>query len=57
MSEQPQPVNRPPGTTLTWEEKKKDLPPIAGDEKLVREVWQNMDGMAYMYIWQMLLSF
>ena len=53
----PSPPQRPPGTTLPWDEKKKDLPPIVGDEKIVKQTWENMDGLAYMYIWQVLLSF
>ena len=60
MPEQPQPQSplpRPPGTTLPWDQKKQDLPPILGDEKIVKQVWENMDGLAYMYIWQVLLSF
>ena len=56
MSE-PQTVDRPPGTCITWEEKRKELPPIRGDEQLVKRVWEEVDGFGYMYIWQVLLSF
>ncbi len=50
-------VKRPPGTCFPWEEKVKDLPPIQGDGELVRRVWQDIDALGYMYIWQVLLSF
>ncbi|GAB4128740.1 MAG: hypothetical protein Kow0040_03830 [Thermogutta sp.] len=50
-------VKRPPGTCFPWEEKVKDLPPIQGDAELVRRVWQDIDALGYMYIWQVLLSF
>lgn len=50
-------VKRPPGTCFPWEEKVKDLPSIQGDAELVRRVWQDIDALGYMYIWQILLSF
>jgi hypothetical protein len=56
MSEQEQ-VKRPPGACIPWEEKRKELPRIAGDEQLVKRVWEDVDALGYMYIWQVLLSF
>lgn len=56
-NQQPNPVNRPPGTCIPWEEKKKELPPILGDEELVKKTWEENEALAYMYIWQILLSF
>lgn len=50
-------VNRPPGTVISWEEKRKEFGAISGDEELVKRVWEDCDAMAYMYIWQVLLSF
>ena len=55
-------ANRPaprikPGVCLPWEEKVKELPPITGDQDLVRRVWENVDALGNTYIWQMLLSF
>ena len=52
-----QSAKRPPGTCLPWEEKKMDFSQISGDEDLVKRVWEEVDGLGYMYIWQMLLSF
>jgi hypothetical protein len=58
MSEpQSTPAKRPPGTCLPWEEKRKEIPKIQGDEPLVKRVWEDVDGLGYMYIWQILLSF
>jgi hypothetical protein len=48
---------RPPGTCVPWEEKRKEIPQITGDEKLVQRVWEDNDALGYMYIWQVLLSF
>jgi hypothetical protein len=50
-------ANRRPGVCIPWEEKEKELPPISGDKELVRQVWEAVDGPAYTYIWQVLLSF
>jgi hypothetical protein len=56
MNEQDEP-KRPPGTVVTWEEKRQEIPKITGDEELIKRIWQDCDAMAYMYIWQVLLSF
>jgi uroporphyrinogen-III decarboxylase len=47
----------PPGICLPFKEKSKDLPPISGDPEIVRGVWNNVEGLAYLYIWHVLLSF
>lgn len=61
---QPQPSRSPastpgpaPGVCTPWEEKRRELPPIRGDEQLVKQVWEQIDALAYTYIWQCLLSF
>jgi uroporphyrinogen-III decarboxylase len=46
-----------PGVCFPWEDKAKELPEITGDKALVRKVWEDVDGLANMYIWQLLLSF
>jgi hypothetical protein len=46
-----------PGVCVPWEEKRKQLPPLQGDENVVRDVWQHIDALANMYVWQLLLSF
>jgi hypothetical protein len=50
-------VPRTPGTCVPWEEKQKEFARIAGDEAIVKRVWEDVDGLGYMYIWQILLSF
>ncbi len=46
-----------PGVCIPWERKKSELPPISGDEALVKRIWEELDGFGNMYIWQCLLSF
>jgi hypothetical protein len=48
---------RPPGTCIPWEEKRKEFPTISGDEQLIQRVWEDVDALGYVYIWQVLLSF
>lgn len=56
MSEQNN-TKKNPGVCIAWEEKLKELPEVSGDQELIRKVWQDVDRLAYMYIWQCLLSF
>ena len=46
-----------PGICFSWEEYRKELPEIQGDEEIFKRIWENNEGLAYMYIWQLLLSF
>lgn len=57
VGETKQGVERPPGVCVPWAEKKAELPPITGDEQLVRRVWEETDALAYMYIWHLVVSF
>jgi uroporphyrinogen-III decarboxylase len=50
-------TKRAPGVCIPWDEKKAQLPPIVGDEALVRGMWEDLDELGNMYIWQVLLSF
>jgi len=54
-NENPQP--RPPGVCVPWEEKLKELPPILSREDLVKKNWQDIDGLAYVCAWHLVLSF
>ena len=47
----------PPGVCIDWQEEKKQLPPINGDEDQFRRVWEEIDSLAYTYIWHLLVSF
>jgi hypothetical protein len=48
---------RKPGVCIPWEEKKKELGQITGDEAVIQKTWEDVDSLGYMYIWQVLLSF
>jgi hypothetical protein len=37
--------------------KRREIESIPGDEQLCRDVWQSIDGLGNMFIWQCLLSF
>ena len=50
-------ITRRPGACIPWEEKMKELPTILGDKDIVKQKWENLDALGYMYIWQCLLSF
>ncbi len=54
---EPTPAPRAPGVCIPWEEKIEELPAIPGDELLARKVWEDIDGLAYTYIWHCLVSF
>jgi hypothetical protein len=56
MSGQPTPRVRP-GVCFPWEEKMTQLPEITGDKDLVRKIWEDIDALGNVYIWQLLLSF
>lgn len=53
----PDQVRRAPGVCLPWHEKRKTIPQGDGDQSLCQRVWEDLDGLAYSYIWQILLSF
>jgi len=46
-----------PGECVSWSKYRQELDDVPGDEALCKNIWQNVDGLANMYIWQMLLSF
>jgi hypothetical protein len=54
---QPPAAERRPGVCVPWDEKLKELPPVTGDQEMVKRVWEEIDALGYMYIWQVLLSF
>lgn len=56
MTKQKKP-KRKPGVCIPWEEKLKELPKIPGDEEIIKKVWEDIDVLGYVYIWQCLLSF
>jgi hypothetical protein len=46
-----------PGVCWPWEEKLEELPPARGDADLPRGIWNEIEGLAYLYIWHLVLSF
>ena len=38
-------------------QKRQEMKPIIGDAQLCKQVWENIDGLGNMYVWQCLLSF
>jgi hypothetical protein len=46
-----------PGECIPWSVKRREIESIPGDEQLCRDVWQSIDGLGNMFIWQCLLSF
>jgi uroporphyrinogen-III decarboxylase len=46
-----------PGVCFPWEQKVQELPPLTGDLDLLRRVWEDIDSLGSVYIWQLLLSF
>jgi len=50
-------VRRAPGTCQPWRGERAMIPRITGDEWLCQRVWEDIDNLAYMYLWQILLSF
>jgi len=51
------PSPRRPGVCIPWSEQRALLPPLTGDEALVQRVWEDVDSLAYTYIWHCLVSF
>lgn len=46
-----------PGECISWNEERKELSEICGDEEIVKRVWKEIDSLGYLYIWHCLLSF
>ena len=46
-----------PGSVEPWERVKSNWPPVTGNEKLVKDVWAQTDALAYLFLWQVLVSF
>ena len=45
------------GDRKRLKDKARELPEVTGDPAMVKRVWQQLDGMGNMFIWQLLLSF
>ena len=46
-----------PGVCIPWEQQRRQIPNITGDQEQIRRIWEDIDSLGYVYIWQVLLSF
>jgi hypothetical protein len=46
-----------PGVCIPWEDRRKEYPQMQGDEAIVKKAWEDMDTLAYLYIWFCLIQF
>jgi len=44
-------ANLPPGVCVPWEQKAKELGDIKGDVEIVKNEWEKLETMAYLYLW------
>jgi len=51
------PTRTPPGSVEPWDRVKANWPEVNGNEPLVKRIWSQTDGLAYMYAWHILESF
>ncbi len=51
MSDETRKNVRKPGVCIPWEEKRKEYEKITGDKEIVKKVWEEVDDLAYQYIW------
>ena len=49
-------VDKKPGVCIPWEEKIKEYQKITGDENILKQVWEDIDNLAYVYIWFCLIA-
>jgi hypothetical protein len=49
-------IEKKPGVCIPWEEKIKEYEEIKGDAELIKKVWEDIDSMAYIYIWFCLIA-
>jgi len=40
-----------PGVCVPWEEKVKEFGEILGNAEIVKKEWEQLDAMAYAYLW------
>jgi len=45
-----------PGVCIPWEERVKEYKQITGDPKIVQKAWEEIDTLAYLYVWFCLIS-
>jgi hypothetical protein len=59
MSEEKQEVQQrktAPGVCIPWEEKIKEYEKIMGDEEVIKKSWEEIDTLAYLFVWFVLIA-
>jgi hypothetical protein len=46
-----------PGICVPWDQKLKEIPKISGDKEVLKQIWEEIESLGNMFIWQCLLSF
>jgi hypothetical protein len=49
------PCLKPQGMVTPWEAKKAELGGVTGDEDMIRQPWEQLEAMAYNWLWQWVL--
>jgi len=57
MLNEPDTPKQRPGVCIPWQDKVKELPDLQGNPDLTRQTWENVDALAYTYVWHILVSF
>ena len=57
MLKEPDTPKQRPGVCIPWQDKVKELPDLQGNPDLTRQTWENVDALAYTYVWHILVSF
>ena len=45
-----------PGVCIPWEERVKEYEKILGDKKVLQKTWEELDTLAYLYLWFCVIS-
>jgi hypothetical protein len=51
------PLPLQPGVCIPWELRVKEYPQILGDVNVVKRVWEEIDTLAYLYVWANVIQF
>ncbi len=46
-----------PGVCIPWEERRKEYEQMMGNEDIVKKAYEDLDLLAYLYIWFVLIQF
>ena len=46
-----------PGVCVPWDDRRNEYEKLLGDERIVQKAWEDLDTLAYLYIWFCLIQF